>query len=83
MISLDSFNKAMPVVVVAAITSKVKGSRLALHLPVGSAGLPQESEIMPFQVLTIDQSRLDGYVGQLTGLQITALEEKLRLCWGL
>ena len=81
-ISLDSFNKNMPVVVVAAITSKVNRSRLALYLPAGRP-LMREGEVLPFQVVTIDQSRLEDKIGSLQLDQIHALEAKLRLSWGL
>lgn len=79
---MDSFNRRMPTVAVAAITSKVKRGALTVFLPAGEP-LEQDSEILPFQILTIDQSRLETWIGELSPEQVTALEEKLRLCWGL
>lgn len=81
-ISLDSFNAKLPVVVVAAVTSKVRSSPICVHLPAGSP-LPQASMIMPFQVVTVDQSRLESYCGALDAAQLLDLEHKMRLCWGL
>lgn len=81
-ISLDSFNKAMPVVVVAAITSQIKGGNLCVLLPEGKP-LPKRGEIMPFQVMTVSKDRLGDFAGSLRLDQIKALEAKMRLCWGL
>ena len=81
-ISLDSFNRVMPVVIVAAVTTKLKFSKLAVHLPVGKP-LPEASEILPFQLLTVDKTRLRDYMGSLTVAQIADLEHKMKVCWGL
>jgi mRNA-degrading endonuclease toxin of MazEF toxin-antitoxin module len=72
----------MPVVVVAAVTTKVKAYRTLMTLPAGQP-LRQEGQIIPFQLTTIDQTRLDGFLGVLTLNQIDELKAKLRLCWGL
>lgn len=81
-ISLDSFNRSMPVVAVAALTTRIKQSQLVVDLPAGQP-LQQAGQILPFQVMTISKDRLDGYMGMLSPVQIRALESKLRLCWGL
>jgi mRNA-degrading endonuclease toxin of MazEF toxin-antitoxin module len=72
----------MPVVVVAALTTAIKNSRLAVYLPAGQP-LPRAGEILAFQVATIDKSRLDGYMGTLSNEQLGDLRDKLKLCWGL
>lgn len=82
-VSIDSFNRAMPTVVVAAITSKIKPAmKITVLLPQGNP-LPQESQILAFQVLTIDKARLGRYAGTLSAAQTSDLEASLRLCWGL
>lgn len=81
-ISVDSFNRAMPVVVVAAVTSKLKNSRLVVRLPAGQP-LKLESDVLAFQVVSVDKSRLRSYEGSLTADQLREVEQKLRLCWGL
>ena len=81
-ISLDSFNRAMKVVVVAAITTKVKPSRTTLLLPVGRP-LSRESMVLPFQIHTFARERLRSRAGCLDSGQIADLEDKLRLSWGL
>ena len=81
-ISLDSFNRNMPVVAVAAITTRIRESPLTVFLPQGRP-LEKASMILPFQVRTVDQTRLEDFAGELSLEQIGALEAKLRLCWGL
>ena len=83
MISLDSFNTAMPVVVVAAITTKIKPVyTVTVILPEGKP-LSHKCQILAFQLMTIDKSRLDGYMGHLEASQIEDLENALRRAWGL
>ena len=73
----------MPVIVVAAITSKVKPARrVCIDLPQGKP-LPLASQILAFQVTTIDKSRLDGYLGVLDASQLEELKAALRLVWDL
>jgi mRNA-degrading endonuclease toxin of MazEF toxin-antitoxin module len=82
-ISLDSFNQRMPVIVVAAITSKIKPAmQITVTLPEGKP-LRRAGQILAFQVTTIDQSRLEGYIGCLDAQQVGQLEAALRLAWGL
>jgi mRNA interferase MazF len=83
-ISTDSFNKLMRVVTVAAITSQIKTAAkyTAVILPAGRP-LPKESQILAFQVMSLDKSRLTSYAGTLTGGQIVAMESALRISWGL
>ena len=82
-ISQDSFNSRMPVVAVAAITSKIKPAmRITVILPAGKP-LALESQILAFQVMTADRTRLGGYLGCLDKQQIADLENALRLAWGL
>jgi mRNA interferase MazF len=82
-VSIDSFNRSMPVVEVAAVTTKIKSwSRIAVNLPAGDP-LPEASQVLAFQVSTIDKSRLDGYVGVLSPAQLNQVRDSLRFLWGL
>lgn len=81
-ISLDSFNSHMPVVVVAAISTKIKSFSFTVDLPEGKP-LEEHSQVLAFQVVTIDQSRLGGYLGSLDGEQAAGLKNALRTAWGL
>lgn len=81
-ISMDSLNRAVNTVVVAACTTRIRNLRTAVNLPAGRP-LQQAGQIIPIQLMTIDQHRLDGYMGRLSLDQIEDLKVKLRLCWGL
>jgi mRNA interferase MazF len=81
-ISLDSFNAHMPVVVVAAITTKIKAFTFTVDLPQGKP-LREHSQILAFQVLTVDKARLTRYEGSLDPDQTTQLKEALKTAWGL
>jgi mRNA-degrading endonuclease toxin of MazEF toxin-antitoxin module len=82
-ISLDSFNRNMPVVVIAAMTHTVRpGSRIQVHLPAGQP-MRDEGAILGFQVATIDQVRLGRYEGTLTKNQLQQLNEVISRCFGL
>ncbi|MDL4820917.1 type II toxin-antitoxin system PemK/MazF family toxin [Actinomadura opuntiae] len=82
-ISRDSFNKAMPVVSIAAVSSKIKSFNRIAPILSENDPLPQKSQILAFQVLTVDQKRLDGYCGRLNDQQTIDLKEALRLVWDL
>jgi mRNA-degrading endonuclease toxin of MazEF toxin-antitoxin module len=72
----------MPVVMVAAITTKIKPFSFTVDLPQDEP-LQEHSQILAFQVTTIDKSRLDGHAGTLNAQQISDLENALRTAWGL
>ncbi|MFE0861454.1 type II toxin-antitoxin system PemK/MazF family toxin [Streptomyces rochei] len=82
-ISLDSYNQRMRTVLIAAITTTVReGSRVQLTLEAGDP-LPRRSSILGFQVMTIDQSRLQKHAGRLRPEQLEDLNGVLALCFGL
>ena len=80
-ISGDAFNRDMPVCTVLALTTKVKPSKIAITLPAGITGTA--SQILPWQVMTISQSRLDGYLATLDNEWMARVEAALRLVWRL
>jgi mRNA interferase MazF len=82
-ISLDSFNRVMNTVVVAALTTKVReGSKIQVVLEAGDP-LPQRGAILGFQVSTIDQVRLERFGGRLRLEQLKELDEVIARCFGL
>ena len=84
-ISTNVANRHMPVVTVASITGRDKSRfNLVLELPAGQP-TPQKSWVLPFQIVSLDKSRLAlaDYIGSLTSSQLLLLDEKLRLAWGL
>ncbi|MGK3939785.1 type II toxin-antitoxin system PemK/MazF family toxin [Streptomyces caeruleatus] len=82
-ISLDSYNRRMPTVLIAAITTTVReGSPVQVTLEAGDP-LPRRSSILGFQIMTIDQSRLQNQVGRLRPEQLEELKKVLALCFGL
>jgi mRNA interferase MazF len=82
-ISVDTWNKRMATVTIAAITSKVRESMISVYLPAGAGGLRDEGMILPFQVLSVDKGRLETWAGELDATLMAELDDKLRLCWGL
>ncbi|GIH76125.1 mRNA interferase [Planobispora longispora] len=82
-ISMDSFNRIMPTVVVAAMTTKIKPAyKVTVTCPAGSP-LREAGQILAFQLMTIDKTRLDDYMGVLDASQIEELNAALRMAWGL
>jgi mRNA-degrading endonuclease toxin of MazEF toxin-antitoxin module len=51
-------------------------------LPAGRP-LKRECQIKAFQIMTVDKSRLGDYKGRLDANQIVALENAMRMAWGL
>ncbi|MFD5637427.1 type II toxin-antitoxin system PemK/MazF family toxin [Streptomyces sp. NPDC127077] len=82
-ISLDSFNRVMNTVVVAAMTTSVReGSPVQVTLEAGDP-LPNRGSILGFQVTTIDQRRLEDFAGQLRPEQLKELDVVIARCFGL
>lgn len=81
-ISNDFVNRRLPVVTVAAVTTRIRdeNSPIALVLPAGQP-LPERSCVLAFQVMTVDQARLDSLAGILSADQIVALDQRLRNVW--
>jgi mRNA-degrading endonuclease toxin of MazEF toxin-antitoxin module len=73
----------MNTVVVAALTTRVRrGSSVAVYLPAGQP-LSREGSILAFQVMTLDQSRLERLAGQLSAAQLAQLDAALQVAFGL
>jgi mRNA-degrading endonuclease toxin of MazEF toxin-antitoxin module len=82
-ISTDLFNDRTPVVVVAAITRQIKPwSDVAVTLPAGKP-LRHRCQILVFQIMTVDKSRLRKYKGYLDPDQLEQLRKAMRATWEL
>lgn len=87
-ISPDHRNRAMPTVVMAAMTTRVRPevragqSRVCVFLP---AGLPmtEEGAVLGFQVMTVSKERLENFGGTLSAQQIHAVNSAIRTSFGL
>jgi mRNA interferase MazF len=87
-ISLDSFNRRMPTIVVAALTTAVRESTrqgrspVSVYLPAGHP-LPHEGSVLAFQVSTIAKERLEDYAGDLSANQMLAVDAAIRTSFGI
>lgn len=87
-VSLDSFNKVMDTVVVAALTTTVKDSTrngtspVTLFLPQGDP-MDREGSVLGFQVMTISKMRLEDYAGEISAGQQTQVDKILATSFGL
>jgi len=80
-ISGDKFNELFHVCTVLAVTTQVKPSRIAVTLPQDVTG--RLCQILPWQVMTIAESRLDGYLAALSREQLTDVNKALAQVWTL
>lgn len=82
-VSNDINNQHSPVVIVAAITSKV-GRRFPQNVLLSAgAPLPLESMILGNQLTTIAKDRLEAFRGQLDAGQLDELARALRISLSL
>lgn len=68
-------------VIVVAVTSNLRLATAPGNVFVAAAesGLPQDSVVNVSQIVTLDKTVLDEYVGHLTTRTLTKVEEGLRL----
>jgi len=74
--SRERLNQVLPVVNVLPITSR-KSARRTIYpnevlLPAGTAGLPQESIVLCYQIRTLDKRRLEQTIGVLADPSVRA-----------
>lgn len=70
-ISGDTLNETLPVVIVVPISSKVKGYPTCVTLqPHRTNGLKKASEAIPFQVRTISKHRLTKRIGRASSEEV-------------
>ena len=80
-ISGDAFNRQFHVCTVLAITTQIRPSQIAIQLPRHITG--EVCQILPWQVMTISENRLEGYISTLDSEWMTRVENALRLVWRL
>ncbi|MBC8164064.1 MAG: type II toxin-antitoxin system PemK/MazF family toxin [Roseiflexaceae bacterium] len=75
-ISREQINQVLPVVNVLPLTSRKSTQRVIypneVVLPAGTAGLPQESIVLCYQVRTLDKRRLVRLLGELLDMSLRA-----------
>lgn len=78
-------NKFSPTVVVAAITSKAGSkAKLPTHIALDAVhGLGKDSLVLLEQVRTIDQKRLNGYIGRLDEDTMEKINQALAVSFSL
>ncbi|WP_448222462.1 type II toxin-antitoxin system PemK/MazF family toxin [Gordonia iterans] len=87
-ISTDSFNRRMNVVVTVALTTSVRPavregrSPVSVFLPEGEP-LDKEGCVLAFQVTTLDQERLEKYAGELSTEQMRQVDRAIAASFGL
>jgi len=74
-------NKNMRTCVVAAITTKVKSSALRVTLDASVTG--RESQVLPLQLMTIANDRLERFVALLDDGKTAELDQILAAALGL
>lgn len=82
-VSINSLNQRVPVVTVAAVSTKIKPfGNVAPIFPKGQP-FPEESQVLCFQLTTAARERLGALICRLDPAQMTRVDAALRLCWGL
>lgn len=79
-ISNDVYNRCSGTVVIAYLTTREKRP-LRTHVVINSTGV--QATVLCEQIFTVDKSRLDGYKGTLTESEMLAVEEAIRIGFGL
>jgi mRNA interferase MazF len=87
-VSRDAFNQApgwrsLTVVPVSTSPPQARRGPTAVALPAGAGGLVHESVALCHQVTTLDRSKLDTVLGNLTAAQLRDVEEGLRIALGM
>lgn len=81
MISGDAFNRQFHVCTVLALTTKVKPSQIAVTLPATVTG--KVCQVLPWQIMTVSENRLDGWLCDLDSEYMRQVEHALHLVWRL
>lgn len=77
-------NKFSPTVIVAAITSKLSKAKLPTHIEIKASdfGLEKDSVILLEQIRTLDKSRLQNKIGDLSSFQMKDVGKALLISLG-
>ena len=77
-------NKFSPTVIVAAITSKLSKAKLPTHIEIQASdfGLEKDSVILLEQIRTLDKSRLQNKIGDLSLNQMKNVDKAILISLG-
>ncbi|NNJ13482.1 type II toxin-antitoxin system PemK/MazF family toxin [Chloroflexales bacterium ZM16-3] len=81
-VQADAFTTSrIATVIVAAITSNLRLATAPgnVFLAAGESGLPRDSVINVSQLITLDKTILDAYVGRITTKTLDQLDDGIRL----
>ncbi len=80
----DVGNKFSPTVIVAAITSKLTKAKLPTHIEIQakSFGLEKDSVILLEQIRTVDKTRLQNKIGDLSTSQMKNVDKAILISLG-
>lgn len=80
----DVGNKFSPTVIVAAITSKLSKAKLPTHIEIEAKtfGLEKDSVILLEQIRTLDKTRLQNKIGDLSSSQMKSVDRAILISLG-
>lgn len=80
----DIGNKYSPTVIVAAVTSKINKAKLPTHIEIEAStyGLERDSVILLEQIRTLDKSRLQNKIGDLSYSMMKIVDKALLISLG-
>ena len=64
-----------------ALTTKLRPSQLAVDLPKQVTG--EACQVLPWQIMTISENRLEGYITTLDEQYMVQVEASLKRLWRL
>jgi mRNA interferase MazF len=80
----DKGNQHSPTVIVAAITSNIKKTKLPTHIVLPEIeGLSKRSIVLLEQIRTIDKSRLSNKIGSIDGEYMHKINEAILISLGI
>ncbi|MBQ8526026.1 MAG: type II toxin-antitoxin system PemK/MazF family toxin [Clostridia bacterium] len=81
----DVGNKYSPTVIVAAITSQINKAKMPTHIELSGDeyGLSKDSVVLMEQIRTVDKKRLKEKIGHMDVEHTTAIDEALKISFGL
>lgn len=80
----DIGNKYSPTVIVVAITSRINKAKLPTHIEIEAStyGLEKDSVILLEQIRTLDKSRLQNKIGDLSSTMMKSVDKALLISLG-
>ena len=81
----DIGNKYSPTVIVAAVTSQINKAKMPTHIELSANkyGLSKDSVVLMEQIRTIDKKRLKEKIGHTDEQLQCAIDDALRISFGL